>query len=202
MNAVQYRPLVCSSTAESPALTTDDLLPLLVYLVVKADVPNWWANLAFVKHCRFSRNSADDEFGCVRPSSPRLRRLCCPTKPGAVLLFPWVSEIAFFTARSFYIATLEAALEHVTTGELGKMDLDPANPQVRTGRRASGHNPQCRDYPSALRLAFWGSETKEYSRLPAAFVHFAASSGLADIAAVLGTRKRNFALVPTRLDRI
>lgn len=51
---------------DSPALTTDDLLPILVYLVVKADVPNWWANLTFMKYCRFSKSSNDDEFGCVR----------------------------------------------------------------------------------------------------------------------------------------
>ena len=57
--------IVFKFAVDSPALTTDDLLPILVYLVVKADVPNWWANLTFMKYCRFSKSSNDDEFGWV-----------------------------------------------------------------------------------------------------------------------------------------
>ena len=43
-------------------MSSDDLLPLLVFLVVKSDIPNWLANLAYMENFRFS-SFADGEFG-------------------------------------------------------------------------------------------------------------------------------------------
>ncbi|XP_006817407.1 ankyrin repeat domain-containing protein 27-like [Saccoglossus kowalevskii] len=43
-------------------ITTDDLLPILVFLVVKSEIPNWLANLTYMQNFRFSKPS-NDEFG-------------------------------------------------------------------------------------------------------------------------------------------
>ena len=44
------------------AMSSDDLLPLLVFLVVKADIPNWLANLSYMQNFCLS-NFAGGEFG-------------------------------------------------------------------------------------------------------------------------------------------
>eukprot|EP00057_Strongylocentrotus_purpuratus_P024854 XP_011679328.1 PREDICTED: ankyrin repeat domain-containing protein 27 [Strongylocentrotus purpuratus] len=44
------------------AMSSDDLLPLLVFLVVKSDIPNWLANLSYMQNFCLS-NFAGGEFG-------------------------------------------------------------------------------------------------------------------------------------------
>ncbi|XP_070575529.1 ankyrin repeat domain-containing protein 27-like isoform X2 [Ptychodera flava] len=61
-------------------ITTDDLLPILVFLVVKSEIANWLANLTYMQNFRFSKPS-NDEFG-------------------------------------FYMASIEAAVEHVQSGRV------------------------------------------------------------------------------------
>ncbi|XP_031565360.1 ankyrin repeat domain-containing protein 27-like [Actinia tenebrosa] len=58
--------------------TADDLLPALVFLVIKSDIPNWLANIAFLHNFHFSK-CGYNEF-------------------------------------QFYLASLEAAVEHVRSG--------------------------------------------------------------------------------------
>ncbi|XP_038068154.1 ankyrin repeat domain-containing protein 27-like [Patiria miniata] len=79
------------SKEPAPAMSSDDLLPLLVYLVVKADIPNWLANLTFMMNFRFS-SFADGEFG-------------------------------------FYLASIEAAVEHVKMGNMSNVVIGAANPE-------------------------------------------------------------------------
>ncbi|XP_064599093.1 ankyrin repeat domain-containing protein 27-like [Liolophura sinensis] len=44
-------------------LTTDDFLPILIFLVVKSEVPNWMANLVYMKNFHFAKSSNHDEYG-------------------------------------------------------------------------------------------------------------------------------------------
>ncbi|GFO47363.1 ankyrin repeat domain-containing protein 27, partial [Plakobranchus ocellatus] len=44
-------------------MTTDDLLPILIFLIIKSDTPNWMANLVYMQHFHFAKSSDDDEFG-------------------------------------------------------------------------------------------------------------------------------------------
>ena len=37
------------------ALTADELLPILVYLVIISDIPNWHGNMAYINNFHFSR---------------------------------------------------------------------------------------------------------------------------------------------------
>ncbi|CAG5132154.1 unnamed protein product, partial [Candidula unifasciata] len=68
-------------------MTTDDLLPILIFLIIKSEIPNWMANLVFMRHFHFAKSSDDDEFG-------------------------------------FYLASVEAALEHIKSGNIGE-DIKP-----------------------------------------------------------------------------
>ncbi|KAK4315605.1 hypothetical protein Pmani_013169 [Petrolisthes manimaculis] len=63
-------------------LSSDELLPILVFLIVKTNLPNWFAHLTFLKQFCFSAsgNSSGES--------------------------------------SFYISSLEAALEHIYSGSL------------------------------------------------------------------------------------
>ncbi|PIK49120.1 putative ankyrin repeat domain-containing protein 27 [Apostichopus japonicus] len=68
-----------------PAMSSDDLLPLLIFLVVKSEIPNWLANLTYMQQFRFA-NFGHGEFG-------------------------------------FYLASFEAAIEHVRSGSLSALPL-------------------------------------------------------------------------------
>ncbi|XP_007539524.1 ankyrin repeat domain-containing protein 27 isoform X2 [Erinaceus europaeus] len=57
--------LITQSPSQRVNLETvcaDDLLSVLLYLLVKTEIPNWMANLSYIKHFRFS-SSAKDELG-------------------------------------------------------------------------------------------------------------------------------------------
>ncbi|XP_014780066.1 ankyrin repeat domain-containing protein 27 isoform X2 [Octopus bimaculoides] len=69
------------SEALSDVMTSDDLLPLLIFIIVKSEIPNWCSNLAYVQHFNFSRASNKDEY-------------------------------------SYYLATIEAALEQIRSGKV------------------------------------------------------------------------------------
>lgn len=45
---------------EDDFLTADDLLPALVFLVVKSEIPNWLANLSYMQNFHFSRSKSDE----------------------------------------------------------------------------------------------------------------------------------------------
>ncbi|XP_059150354.1 ankyrin repeat domain-containing protein 27-like [Physella acuta] len=68
-------------------MTSDDLLPILIFLIIKSEIPNWMANLVYMRHFHFAKSSDDDEFG-------------------------------------FYLASVEAALEHIRTGNI-KEEIKP-----------------------------------------------------------------------------
>ncbi|KAF7402234.1 hypothetical protein HZH66_004501 [Vespula vulgaris] len=42
------------------SITSDDLLPILVYLVIKTSLSNWIAQITFIKHFRFSASSINE----------------------------------------------------------------------------------------------------------------------------------------------
>lgn len=57
--------LITQSPSQRVNLETmcaDDLLSVLLYLLVKTEIPNWMANLSYIKNFRFS-NSTKDELG-------------------------------------------------------------------------------------------------------------------------------------------
>ncbi|XP_061163403.1 ankyrin repeat domain-containing protein 27-like isoform X2 [Saccostrea echinata] len=43
-------------------LTTDEFLPIMIYLLIKSEIPNWMANLRYMKEFHFSRAYNFDEF--------------------------------------------------------------------------------------------------------------------------------------------
>ncbi|XP_060075330.1 ankyrin repeat domain-containing protein 27-like [Ylistrum balloti] len=96
-------------TKDSLLMTTDDFLPILILLVVKSEIPNWTANLMYMKYFHFSKMTEDDEY-------------------------------------SFYLTTVEAALEHIRSGRLKEeaikahriMGTDTADQKTVVGRSLSG----------------------------------------------------------------
>ncbi|KAM9122589.1 ankyrin repeat domain-containing protein 27 isoform 2-T4 [Pangshura tecta] len=51
-----------SQRVNMETMCADDLLSVLLYLLVKTEIPNWMANLSYIKNFRFC-NSAKDELG-------------------------------------------------------------------------------------------------------------------------------------------
>ena len=48
------------SLSLSLALTADELLPILVYLVIISDIPNWHGNIAYINNFHFSRIGVEE----------------------------------------------------------------------------------------------------------------------------------------------
>ncbi|KAK7115490.1 ankyrin repeat domain-containing protein 27-like [Littorina saxatilis] len=44
-------------------MTTDDFLPILIFLIIKSEIPNWMANLTYMRHFHLAKSTDDDEFG-------------------------------------------------------------------------------------------------------------------------------------------
>uniref|UniRef100_A0A8C9TYN7 Ankyrin repeat domain 27 n=1 Tax=Scleropages formosus TaxID=113540 RepID=A0A8C9TYN7_SCLFO len=47
------------------AMCADDLLSVLLYLLVKTEIPNWMANLSYIKNFRFCHSAKDDLSYCL-----------------------------------------------------------------------------------------------------------------------------------------
>ncbi|XP_076470280.1 ankyrin repeat domain-containing protein 27-like isoform X2 [Babylonia areolata] len=59
------RPLKQSGKSDDSTamMTTDDFLPILIFLIIKSEIPNWMANLVYMRHFHLAKSSDDDEFG-------------------------------------------------------------------------------------------------------------------------------------------
>ncbi|XP_023646129.1 ankyrin repeat domain-containing protein 27 isoform X2 [Paramormyrops kingsleyae] len=54
-----------SRTVNIEAMCADDLLSVLLYLLVKTEIPNWMANLSYIKNFRFCHSAKDDLSYCL-----------------------------------------------------------------------------------------------------------------------------------------
>ncbi|XP_068169080.1 ankyrin repeat domain-containing protein 27 [Antennarius striatus] len=52
-------------TACLEAVSADDLLPVILYLLVKTDIPNWMANLSYIRNFCFSQSHKDELSYCL-----------------------------------------------------------------------------------------------------------------------------------------
>ncbi|GFG32780.1 hypothetical protein Cfor_06303 [Coptotermes formosanus] len=82
----------CSERMSGNVIATDDLLPVVVFLIIKTSLPNWIAHLTYMRQFRFSS---------------------CYT--------------CHIDEYSFFITTLEAAIEHIRSGIL----LGPSVPEAQ-----------------------------------------------------------------------
>uniref|UniRef100_A0A3B4CFV0 VPS9 domain-containing protein n=1 Tax=Pygocentrus nattereri TaxID=42514 RepID=A0A3B4CFV0_PYGNA len=54
-----------SRTVTLEAVCADDLLSVILYLLVKTEIPNWMANLSYIKHFHFCNSAKDDLSYCL-----------------------------------------------------------------------------------------------------------------------------------------
>ncbi|XP_062402897.1 ankyrin repeat domain-containing protein 27 [Sardina pilchardus] len=54
-----------SPTVSLDAICADDLLSVILYLLVKTEIPNWMANLSYIKNFHFCNSSKDDLSYCL-----------------------------------------------------------------------------------------------------------------------------------------
>ncbi|XP_076809089.1 ankyrin repeat domain-containing protein 27-like [Clavelina lepadiformis] len=74
----------CTKTSDD-AMSCDDLLPIIIYLIIKCDVPNWFSNLAYLKYFHHAKSLKDQ--------------------------------------AGFYLATMEAALQHIFDGRVSSCEV-------------------------------------------------------------------------------
>ncbi|XP_056137373.1 ankyrin repeat domain-containing protein 27 [Lampris incognitus] len=54
-----------SCTVSIDAICADDLLSVILYLLVKTEIPNWMANLSYIRNFHFSHSSKDELSYCL-----------------------------------------------------------------------------------------------------------------------------------------
>ncbi|XP_033898573.3 ankyrin repeat domain-containing protein 27 isoform X4 [Acipenser ruthenus] len=62
VNTIMQTP---SQRVNIEGMCADDLLSVLLYLLVKTEIPNWMANLSYIKNFRFCNSSKDDLGYCL-----------------------------------------------------------------------------------------------------------------------------------------
>ncbi|XP_041047967.1 ankyrin repeat domain-containing protein 27 isoform X1 [Carcharodon carcharias] len=103
------------------SMSADDLLPVLLYLLVKTEIPNWMANLSYIKNFRFC-SAVKDELGyCLTSFEAAVEYIhqgnLTLGQPGAGDL----NDKVFFRERMNLLSQLSAApidllFEHIATG--------------------------------------------------------------------------------------
>uniref|UniRef100_A0A8C2KGB9 Ankyrin repeat domain 27 (VPS9 domain) n=1 Tax=Cyprinus carpio TaxID=7962 RepID=A0A8C2KGB9_CYPCA len=56
---------IMQSTVSIEAMCADDLLLVILYLLIKTEIPNWMANLSYIKNFRFRKSSKDELSYCL-----------------------------------------------------------------------------------------------------------------------------------------
>ncbi|KAL3859954.1 hypothetical protein ACJMK2_010133 [Sinanodonta woodiana] len=112
------KPSVTSASEnEELVMTTDDFLPIWIFLIIRSQIPNWTANLMYMKHFHLAKHIDDDEF-------------------------------------SFYLATVEAALDYITSGKVKQEAL-------ATTKKQNFRNQEHADPSGFRRHPSGGSSTRE-----------------------------------------
>uniref|UniRef100_UPI00358DE4A7 ankyrin repeat domain-containing protein 27 isoform X2 n=1 Tax=Myxine glutinosa TaxID=7769 RepID=UPI00358DE4A7 len=100
--------------------TTDDLLPVLIYLVVKTEVPNWMANLSYMQNFQFSGDSKDELDFCLTSLEASVEHV------RAGIMDPRVSEEVLHVVRPSFDSlcdhtaptSIQLLYEHIAHGRV------------------------------------------------------------------------------------
>ncbi|RDD40279.1 Ankyrin repeat domain-containing protein 27 [Trichoplax sp. H2] len=117
---------ITTAAGSNRALTTDDLLPILVAVMLKAEIPNWIATIIYIKNFHFSNAMAvADEFAfCVTSIEAAMEHIqgeSIRTNPTCSnnLEPPKLTRLNSDSKRAF--ATDEALFETVQCGDTSKV---------------------------------------------------------------------------------
>uniref|UniRef100_UPI00398EA006 ankyrin repeat domain-containing protein 27 isoform X1 n=1 Tax=Pristiophorus japonicus TaxID=55135 RepID=UPI00398EA006 len=109
------------------SMSADDLLPVLLYLLVKTEIPNWLANLSYIKNFRFC-SAVKDELGyCLTSFEAAVEYIhqgnLTLGQPGSGEL----NDKVFFRERMNLLSQLSAApidflFEHIAAGNWAEVE--------------------------------------------------------------------------------
>ncbi|XP_048403074.1 ankyrin repeat domain-containing protein 27 isoform X1 [Stegostoma tigrinum] len=109
------------------SMSADDLLPVLLYLLVKTEIPNWMANLSYIKNFRFC-SAVKDELGyCLTSFEAAVEYIhqgnLTLGQPGSGDL----NDKAFFRERMNLLSHLSATpidflFEHIAAGNQAEVE--------------------------------------------------------------------------------
>uniref|UniRef100_A0A8C9TWC6 Ankyrin repeat domain 27 n=1 Tax=Scleropages formosus TaxID=113540 RepID=A0A8C9TWC6_SCLFO len=100
------------------AMCADDLLSVLLYLLVKTEIPNWMANLSYIKNFRFCHSAKDDLSYCLTSFEAAVEYI----SQGNLAQGPAVSNDKAFLRHRMNLVSQNAAtpidclFEHIANG--------------------------------------------------------------------------------------
>ncbi|XP_068693789.1 ankyrin repeat domain-containing protein 27-like [Montipora foliosa] len=115
------------------AITVDDLLPALIFLVIKSDIPNWLANITFLHNFHFSRRGENElqfflssiEAAVEHVRGGSVNDILKGLPPAKFVSSPW---LVMETDGTNKITVLEKLFEFASNGneeEIGKLLSEP-----------------------------------------------------------------------------
>ncbi|KAM6937846.1 uncharacterized protein ankrd27 [Xenentodon cancila] len=114
-------------TVSIEAVSADDLLPVVLYLLVKTEIPNWMANLSYIRNFCFSHSRKDELSYCLSTFEAAVEYISLGKLQDLHSVSGDVSEKTLFKERMSVLAPNAAApihclFEHVANGNEAEVE--------------------------------------------------------------------------------
>ncbi|XP_018619272.1 ankyrin repeat domain-containing protein 27-like isoform X2 [Scleropages formosus] len=103
------------------AMCADDLLSVLLYLLVKTEIPNWMANLSYIKNFRFCHSAKDDLSYCLTSFEAAVEYISQGNLAQGPAVLEELSDKAFLRHRMNLVSQnaatpIDCLFEHIANG--------------------------------------------------------------------------------------
>ncbi|XP_061578218.1 ankyrin repeat domain-containing protein 27 isoform X2 [Cololabis saira] len=114
-------------TVSIEAVSADDLLPVVLYLLVKTEIPNWMANLSYIRNFCFSHSTKDELSYCLSTFEAAVEYISLGKLQDLHSVSGDVGEKTLFKERMSVLAPNAAApihslFEHVANGNEAEVE--------------------------------------------------------------------------------
>ncbi|KAM9754460.1 ankyrin repeat domain-containing protein 27 isoform 2-T2 [Menidia menidia] len=114
-------------TVSIEAVSADDLLSVVLYLLVKTEIPNWMANLSYIRNFCFSHSSKDELSYCLSTFEAAVEYVNLGKLQDARSVSGEISDKALFKERMSLLAQnasvpIHCLFEHIANGNEAEVE--------------------------------------------------------------------------------
>ncbi|KAM4573022.1 ankyrin repeat domain-containing protein 27 isoform 2-T2 [Odontesthes bonariensis] len=114
-------------TISIEAVSADDLLSVVLYLLVKTEIPNWMANLSYIRNFCFSHSSKDELSYCLSTFEAAVEYINLGKLQDTRSVSGEISDMALFKERMSLLAQnaaipIHCLFEHIANGNEAEVE--------------------------------------------------------------------------------
>ncbi|XP_041077280.1 ankyrin repeat domain-containing protein 27-like isoform X2 [Polyodon spathula] len=118
---------VPSQRVNIEGMCADDLLSVLLYLLVKTEIPNWMANLSYIKNFRFCNSAKDDLGYCLTSFEAAVEFIRQGNLSAGHMVSGNVNDSMFFRQKMNLLSqnaatAIDCLFEHIASGNVGEVE--------------------------------------------------------------------------------